>query len=132
MTTERIQATHRACTHREAQRPARTLWPALAGAGLALALGLPLAGPLHAFQTRAPVWNNPPPQPIPGVEHHTFYSDAMETEVGYSILLPSGYRSSKRRYAVTYWLHGLGDNESSAPRPVARSMIEARFGQAPK
>ena len=49
----------------------------------------------------------------------------MDTEVGYSILLPPAYPSSEQRYPVIYWLHGVNDDEGRAPRPVAQSMIEA-------
>jgi len=43
------------------------------------------------------------------VEHKTFYSQSMGTEVGYCIYLPPGYEESERkknRYPVVYYLHG--------------------------
>ena len=43
---------------------------------------------IHAAQL--PVWNNPPTQVIPGVEHKSFHSNSMNTAVGYNLLLPSG------------------------------------------
>jgi enterochelin esterase-like enzyme len=92
---------------------------------LLLVLGLLLGQPLRASQVGAPAWNNPPQQPIPGVVHHSFHSQAMDTEVGYSLVLPSGYDSGDQRHAVIYWLHGVGDDEGRAPGPVAPSMIAA-------
>ena len=109
-----------------AERQTRARLGASALATLALlSLGLPAGGAPHAGQAGAPVWNNPPQQPIPGVEHRTFHSASMETDVGYSILLPPGYPSSERRYPVVYWLHGLGGNESSSARGIAPLIIEA-------
>ena len=44
--------------------------------------------------------------------HHTFYSTAHETDVGYCIYLPPGYDARPHeRYPVIYNLHGAGDNE---------------------
>ena len=43
------------------------------------------------------------------IEHETFRSDSMGTDVGYCIYLPPGYAStknSKERYPVVYYLHG--------------------------
>jgi endo-1,4-beta-xylanase len=63
-------------------------------------------------QNWPPVWNNPPAEPAPGVEHHTFVSAQLQTEVGYNILLPPGYATSERRYPVLYLLHGANGNEN--------------------
>ncbi len=47
-----------------------------------------------------------------GVTHHTFYSMAHETDVGYCIYLPPNYDArADKRYPVIYNLHGAGDNE---------------------
>lgn len=78
---------------------------------------------IHAAQL--PVWNNPPTQVIPGVEHKSFHSNSMNTAVGYNLLLPSGYDSAERRYPVLYWLHGLGGNENSDVSAVARRVMAA-------
>ena len=43
------------------------------------------------------------------VQHKTFHSQSMGTEVGYCIYLPPGYEKSERansRYPVVYYLHG--------------------------
>ena len=43
------------------------------------------------------------------IDHETFRSESMGTDVGYCIYLPPGYAStknSKKRYPVVYYLHG--------------------------
>lgn len=68
-----------------------------------------------AMETRAQ-WVKPPSKTVrkatPGLVHATFESSAMQTKVGYSVVLPPGYADSKERYPVVYWLHGGGGNES--------------------
>ncbi len=95
-----------------------------------LLLALPFPG--EALQVRRvprplppPVWNNPPQQPIPGVEHNTFHSNSMNEEVGYNLLLPPGYSSGERRYPVVYWLHGGGGTESQTARILGPLIVEA-------
>ena len=56
-------------------------------------------------------WVDPPTELPPGVTHHTFHSDSMAREVGYSIYLPPGYEGEDRKYAVVYWLHGRSGSE---------------------
>jgi len=46
-------------------------------------------------------------------ENLHFNSTLLKQEVAYSIILPSDYFSSGKSYPVIYFLHGLGDNESS-------------------
>jgi len=59
-------------------------------------------------------WNNAPKNPPAGVEHKTFTSASMKTEVGYNIYLPPDYAANAaRRYPVIYYLHGRGGTESS-------------------
>ena len=58
-------------------------------------------------------WNNPDGPKAAGVEHHSYRSPSMETEVGYSVYLPPGYDKSDARYPVFYFLHGAGGNENS-------------------
>src|SRR5207249_2788695 len=59
-------------------------------------------------------WNNPPKSTPPGVEHKTFMSESMKTEVGYNIYLPPEYAANpNKRYPVLYFLHGRGGTESS-------------------
>ncbi len=64
------------------------------------------------------VWVKPPSQELrdrtPGLVHETFDSRAMETVVGYSVVLPEGYAEGDKRYPVVYWLHGGGGNECSS------------------
>ncbi len=58
-------------------------------------------------------WVNPPANPQPGVVHKTYFSQAMQHDVGYNIYLPPGYEAGDRRYPVIYWLHGLNNCEST-------------------
>ncbi|MDB6138586.1 MAG: putative esterase [Verrucomicrobiaceae bacterium] len=47
--------------------------------------------------------------------HHTYRSEAMNREVGYSLYLPPGYEKNPTvRYPVIYHLHGAGGNELRA------------------
>jgi enterochelin esterase-like enzyme len=46
-------------------------------------------------------------------ENLHFNSTLLKQEVAYSIILPVDYFSSGKSYPVIYFLHGLGDNESS-------------------
>ena len=48
-----------------------------------------------------------------GVTHHTYRSESMKRDVGFSIYLPPGYAADKERhYPVIYHLHGAGGNET--------------------
>jgi endo-1,4-beta-xylanase len=64
---------------------------------------------------------NPPSQPLPLEEHHSYQSAAMKTKVGYSIYLPPGYADAgnTNRYPVIYWLHGRGCSESNDQFPAS-------------
>lgn len=89
---------------------------------LALAAFLALSSAL-AFAANAPdpatrnartQWvNEPKPGSLPeGVTHHTFFSKALNRDVGYCVYLPPGYeKDTARRYPVIYNLHGAGGNE---------------------
>ncbi len=50
----------------------------------------------------------------PGLIHETFESPAMQSAVGYSVVLPPSYAEGSQRYPVVYWLHGGGGNECSS------------------
>lgn len=71
--------------------------------------------PILPAQTEGPSirWvNEVGKQELPdGVSHHTFFSQAANTEVGYCIYLPQEYSNSDSRYPVIYNLHGNGGNE---------------------
>ncbi|MGI6238131.1 MAG: alpha/beta hydrolase [Christensenellales bacterium] len=56
---------------------------------------------------------NPPQNPPTHVTHRTFYSKALNHEIGYNIYLPPDYEDSGARYPVLYHLHGWTGNESS-------------------
>lgn len=80
----------------------------------------------HAGQVEAQ-WVKPPSaamrKAIPGLVHSTYKSEAMQTTVGYSVVLPPGYQESDALYPVVYWLHGGGGNESSS-LPTARAWLD--------
>jgi enterochelin esterase-like enzyme len=58
-------------------------------------------------------WVNEPKTPLPrGVIHRTFFSKALNRDVGYLVYLPPDYETaSGKRYPVIYNLHGAGGNE---------------------
>ena len=59
-------------------------------------------------------WNNPPKRTQPDIEHGTFRSDILKTDVGYNICLPPEYSANNRQsFPVIYYLHGYEGNESS-------------------
>jgi enterochelin esterase-like enzyme len=65
-------------------------------------------------------WSTPMAKPDPLLVHKTFHSAAMDLEVGYNIYLPAGYdaaENKERRYPVLYWLHGMGQSESTDQYP---------------
>ena len=71
-------------------------------------------------------WVNPPETLPPGVAHHTFRSDALGRDVGYTIYLPPSYEGGTDVFPVIYWLHGRGGNESDVRPSVAlHAAIEA-------
>lgn len=66
-------------------------------------------------------WVNVFTSSIPGVAHHTYFSDSMKREIGYAVYVPPGYdfkpdppnmANKEERYPVIYWLHGKGGDES--------------------
>ncbi|MCZ6671361.1 MAG: alpha/beta hydrolase-fold protein [Verrucomicrobia bacterium] len=62
-------------------------------------------------------WVNVPAKPPLGVKHGTFYSECMDTTVGYNIYLPPSYDTdSAQRFPVVYFLHGSAGNESRSIR----------------
>ncbi|NNE90623.1 MAG: hypothetical protein HKN23_03165 [Verrucomicrobiales bacterium] len=78
------------------------------------------------------IWVKPPSDQVlkntPGLEHHTFESEAMGTKVGFCVVLPKAYKSeSERRFPVVYWLHGGGGNES---RDVWNSILWNELAEA--
>jgi len=90
---------------------------------ISLALACAFFVALHSFAAAAPdpatrnariKWvNEPKPGSLPnGVTHRTFFSKALNRDVGYCVYLPPGYETnSTRRYPVIYNLHGAGGNE---------------------
>jgi endo-1,4-beta-xylanase len=59
-------------------------------------------------------WNNPPKRTEPHIQHGTFRSAALKTDVGYNICLPPDYSARpEQRFPVIYYLHGYEGNESS-------------------
>jgi len=47
------------------------------------------------------------------IESLSMYSNILNKEIRFSILLPSDYYKNTDKYSTVYLLHGLGDNESS-------------------
>jgi len=59
-------------------------------------------------------WNNPPRRAARDIQHGTFRSASLRTEVGYNICLPPQYDANPtQRFAVVYYLHGYKGHESS-------------------
>jgi endo-1,4-beta-xylanase len=59
-------------------------------------------------------WNNPPKGGGAYIQHGTFHSAMLKTDVGYNICLPPQYETEKQqRFPVIYYLHGYEGNESS-------------------
>jgi enterochelin esterase-like enzyme len=59
-------------------------------------------------------WNNPPRRAESYIQHGTFRSSVLKSDVGYNICLPPEYAAqSKQRFPVIYYLHGYEGNESS-------------------
>src|ERR1051325_3577918 len=59
-------------------------------------------------------WNNIPKRAEPDIQHGTFHSTALKTDVGYNICLPLEYSTkTQQRFPVIYYLHGYEGNESS-------------------
>lgn len=84
---------------------------------------------LACSQSQREIWNNP--KPVAGVEHGSFHSESMDEDVGYNVLLPQDYREGEARYAVVYWLHGLGGNEARGARiasSISKATVAAEVG----
>ena len=78
-------------------------------------------------------WVNPPSETWPGVEHRTFRSAAMKTDVGFNIYLPPDYGAGKGRYPVVYYLHGRAGHESKHVQLSAhlhRAIVEKKVPPA--
>jgi endo-1,4-beta-xylanase len=100
----------------------------LAGLTMVLAMpGLPVATPTatrSAFEIlEVGRWSNPPKKVNPLAQHHTYHSDAMNCEVGYSIFLPPNYATASERYPVVYWLPGGGCNEDPDSLSIAQGLL---------
>ena len=76
-------------------------------------------------------WVNPPKEPIPGVEHRSFYSTSMQRGVGFNLYLPPGYAGSEKRFPVVYYLHGMTDCESTHPQLFGILDKAIRAGEVP-
>lgn len=71
-----------------------------------------------------PEWVTPAIQ-APRLEHRTFYSPAVQSDVSYHVYTPEAYDADPEgRFPVLYWLHGAGGGlPGLAP-------LSARFGDA--
>jgi endo-1,4-beta-xylanase len=84
-----------------------------------------LAAPTDKKTQEVVHWNNPVVFKEAGLTHHSFQSEFMKTEVGYSIWLPPAYNESTAHYPVIYFLHGTGGTES-ADAPAFSSIVAGR------
>ena len=55
--------------------------------------------------------NSSPPKPK--IEDGSFHSEAVNGTLHYAVALPPGYDSSRKRYPVVYFLHGLPANDQA-------------------
>lgn len=79
-----------------------TLYIALVSA----ALSVPAPAQIVVGDSKQPV-------SVPGVELHTFFSEALHRTMPYEVLLPAGYATSQQRYPVLYLLHGWHGDETN-------------------
>lgn len=63
---------------------------------------------------------NPPENPPGNVTHKTFFSQILNTEIGYNIYLPPEYEGTNGEYPVVYHIHGWTGNESSEIWPLEK------------
>jgi len=98
--------------------------------GLLMVLGMP--GLFAARQAPARsafdilevgAWSNPPTRANPLAAHHTYRSDAMKCDVGYTIYLPPNYAAESARYPVVYWLPGGGCNEDPDSPSIGQGLL---------
>ena len=56
-------------------------------------------------------WLDPDHGAPNGTQYQTFTSAVLGQEVSYLVWLPPGYEQVTKRFAVIYWLHGMGANQ---------------------
>ena len=56
----------------------------------------------------------------PNLHYRTFDSQTAREKVSYLIYLPPAYETSKQRYPVVYWLHGIGGAQTGVPAMAER------------
>src|SRR4051794_23469773 len=61
------------------------------------------------------------------VEQRTFFSAALQRQMPYQVVLPAGYASGARRYAVLYLLHGWQGDETNWIRLTHLVDVAARY-----
>jgi len=99
-------------------------------AAACLMLALPAAS--QDEKVEVPPWVVPPKGKQPLLEHHTFHSDSMNVEVGYTLYLPPGYaESGDRKYPVIFWLHGFTCHESNDQFPSPQVDQAIKDGKIP-
>ncbi len=110
----------------------RKAFTALAAQPTQPAAAMPGSAEAHPRQPKAePKWLR---EPIEGANLHyaTFDSKAVGEKVSYLIYLPPGYEESgKRRYPVTYWLHGIGGAQTGVPAMAERLTGAINAGKTP-
>jgi len=67
----------------------------------------------EAYQAKVK-WVNSELKDIPGLKHHVMKSNALGTDVGYTVYTPEGYSDkADKHYPVLYFLHGFTGTEIS-------------------
>jgi endo-1,4-beta-xylanase len=64
--------------------------------------------------------------------HGTIDSPSMKRKIGFNIYLPPGYKDSKKKYPVVYFLHGASGSERSAGQfgdLVSKSIADKTIGE---
>ncbi len=79
-------------------------------------------------------WVNPVKSlPVEQLQHATFLSSSLKTQVGYFIYLPDAYeQSTKRKFPVVYYLHGgRPGSEAKSVRLITQIHEQIRQGTVP-
>lgn len=77
-------------------------------------------------------WVDPDKSPVAGTQYRIFRSQCLTNDVSYLAYLPPTYEGDTgKRFPVIYWLHGLGGNQRTGSKYVAKLDAAMKAGQAP-